>query len=68
MYKYYVNRNEQSNGDHEVHKEDCKYLPSIENRIFLGSYYTCHDAVRESKKYYSQTNGCYFCSRECHTT
>ena len=35
---------------------------------FLGLFTNCHDAVREAKKYYNQTNGCKFCSKECHTT
>jgi hypothetical protein len=38
MYKYYVNKNAQSNGDHEVHKESCSYLPNLENRIYLGVF------------------------------
>lgn len=32
MYQYYyVNKNEQPNGDHEVHTGSCIYLPSVEN-------------------------------------
>lgn len=64
---YYVNKQAQSNGDHEVHKSDCSYLPSEENRLYLGSFDNCHDAVREAKKHYTQVNGCYWCSKECHT-
>ena len=52
---------------YEVHKQDCDYLPSEENRLYLGSFNTCHDAVKEAKKHYQQSNGCFFCSRECHT-
>ncbi len=33
---YYVNKNAQSNGDHEVHKSDCAWLPEVENRKYLG--------------------------------
>jgi hypothetical protein len=68
MPKYYVNKQAQSNGDHEVHTSTCIYLPSAENRKYLGEFVTCHGAVREAKKHYSQVDGCYFCSRECHTT
>lgn len=67
MKNYYVNRNEQVNGDHEVHTSDCNYLPKPENRIYLGSFSNCRDAVIEAKKHYRQSNGCYYCSRECHT-
>jgi len=68
MALYYVNKNAQANGDHEVHKSDCDYMPSQENRQYLGDFSNCHDAVREAKKYYSQSNGCYYCSPECHTS
>ena len=36
MY-FYVNSNAQPNGDHEVHRSDCSWLPSAENRVYLGS-------------------------------
>lgn len=67
MAKYYVNQNAQNNGDHEVHKEGCNFLPLPKNRTYLGEFSNCASAVREAKKHYSQVNGCYFCSRECHT-
>jgi len=68
MAEYCVNRKAQDNGDHEVHTLDCEYLPVAVNRQYLGSFSNCQDAVREAKKYYAQSNGCYFCSFECHTT
>ena len=67
MAKYYVNKNAQANGDHEVHKSGCQFMPKPENRIYLGDFANCHDAVREAKRHYRQSNGCYFCSRPCHT-
>lgn len=68
MAHYYVNKNAQVNGDHEVHKNGCSWLPSIENRIYLGYFENCIDAVKEAKKKYPQSNGCYYCSNECHTS
>mgnify|MGYP006282069093 CR=1 FL=1 len=68
MKKYYVNKNEQSNGDHEVHSKECTYLPQTENRIYLGEFSNCWLAVSEAKKHYNQVNGCYYCSYECHTS
>lgn len=65
---YYVNKNAQSNGDHEVHKGTCSYLPLPENRLYLGTFASCVDAVREAKKHYSQSNGCKYCSPACHTS
>lgn len=64
---YYVNKKAQANGDHEVHKAGCEWMPDKENRIYLGDFSNCHAAVREAKRYYSQSNGCYYCSIECHT-
>ncbi len=68
MALYYVNKNVQSNGDHEVHKNGCSFMPETENRKYLGDFPNCRLAVLEAKKYYAQSNGCYYCSNECHTS
>ena len=68
MVDYYVNMNRQSNGDHEVHKDGFSYLLDSENRIHLGGFWSCAPAVVEAGKHYQQVNGCYWCSRECHTS
>lgn len=68
MSKYYVNKMAQSNGDHEVHIEGCSRMPDNNNRLYLGDFYNCHDAVSEAKNYYQHSNGCYYCSRPCHTS
>ncbi|MGB3465586.1 MAG: hypothetical protein WBA74_09960 [Cyclobacteriaceae bacterium] len=67
MARYYVNKNAQSNGDHEVHQSGCTFLPQIANRIYLGAYLSCREAVIEAVKHYDQVNGCYYCSYDCHT-
>jgi hypothetical protein len=68
MAMYYVNKNAQSNGDHEVHKTGCSYMPQEENRIYLGTFENCRQAVKEAGRYYTQVNGCYYCSNPCHTS
>jgi hypothetical protein len=68
MASYYANKNSQSNGDHEVHKSDCSFLPKVENRTYLGEFDNCKDAVKEAKKTYDDVNGCYYCSNSCHTS
>lgn len=68
MALYYVNKKAQSNGDHEVHTSDCRYLPSTENRHYLGAFSNCKDAVTEAKKSYPQSNGCKTCCEPCHTS
>jgi len=66
--RYYVNKNAQSNGDHEVHDSGCSFLPDPNNRIYLGDYSSCHGAVRKAKEYYSKADGCYYCCNDCHTS
>lgn len=67
MARYYVNMNAQSNGDHEVHTGTCSFLPNPENRLYLGEFESCAPAVREAKRRYAQSNGCYYCARACNT-
>lgn len=67
MALYYVNKNAQPTGEHEVHTSSCSYLPSAENRIYLGAFNSCAEVVREARKYYSNVDGCYHCCRYCHT-
>lgn len=65
--RYYVNKNAQLNGDHEVHKSGCNYIPEVNNRIYLGEFFSCYEAVNAARKYFPQVNGCYYCSNSCHT-
>ncbi|WP_276482592.1 hypothetical protein [Paraflavitalea pollutisoli] len=65
---YYVNKVAQYNGDHEVHLEACPKFPKPENRLYLGAFDTCLEAVREAKKFYTQSNGCIHCVQPCHTS
>jgi len=67
MSVYYVNKRAQDNGDHEVHTSTCAFLPSSENRQYLGEFSHCRSAVQEAKKYYLKSNGCARCSPDCHT-
>lgn len=67
MPNYHVNKNAQPNGDHEVHEQGCSRAPLPQNQVHLGFFYTCTGAVIEAKKIYRQSNGCYYCSKECNT-
>lgn len=67
MALYYVNKNAQANGDHEVHTADCAYLPNTVNRTYLGDYSNCYNVIVAAKTHYRQVNGCYYCCEECHT-
>jgi hypothetical protein len=68
MPYFHVNKNAQSNGDHEVHENGCGHQPYSENRLGLGWHASCTGAVTEAKKTYRQSNGCYYCCNACHTT
>ncbi|MDX1535970.1 MAG: hypothetical protein R3346_04395 [Candidatus Spechtbacterales bacterium] len=67
MFSYYVNKNRQANGNHEVHVSGCSYFPAPQNAKFLGTFSSCKAAVRKAKEYYDDVNGCYYCSKACHT-
>ena len=68
MTSYYVNQNAQSNGDHEVHTEGCSFMPAVRNRFYLGQFSGCAGAVQAARQHYPQSNGCFYCSRMCHTS
>lgn len=65
--RYYVNKNPQANGDHEVHDSSCSRLPLQDNRLYLGDFSACAPAVAEAKRTYRKANGCFYCSPSCHT-
>ena len=79
MKFYCVNRNIDNNGHHEVHRIGqhfrpdgsygfCEHLPDFDNQLSLGRHDVCDSAVAEAKRLgYRTANGCYWCSRECHT-
>lgn len=70
MPSYCVNKNAQSNGDHEVHLTfgACNRLPGYNNRLDLGYRSNCQSAVRQAKNTYWKSNGCWYCCPTCHTS
>lgn len=62
---YYVNRNAQSTGEHEVHTSNCTRLPDLENRLSLGYQVDCKAALKAASEYYYNVDGCYYCT-SCH--
>ena len=65
MDKYYVNKNAQETGEHEVHISSCSWFPN--ERIYLGEFSDCRDAIKEAKKHYNNVDGCFYCCVKCHT-
>ncbi|BBR37544.1 hypothetical protein WP3W19E03_00690 [Aeromonas veronii] len=72
MPNYVINKNSQSNGDHEIHNttSGCSFMPNPENRIDLGYHDSCHGAVIAAKAQWpnNKINGCYYCCNACHTS
>ena len=66
MDSYYVNKNPQTTGEHEVHKEGCKFMPEERNKLYLGYFSNCRDAVKKAKEIYTDSDGCYYCIPDCH--
>ncbi len=64
---YFVARNPTESGEHEVHVSGCGHLPAPGDRISLGTFGTCRDAMREAMRHYPRVDGCPWCSRECHS-
>ena len=67
MRYYYVNKNAQSTGEHEVHTHGCPHPPNSENRKLLGIFASCEGAVQTAGKIYSNVDGCAYCCQKCHT-
>jgi hypothetical protein len=69
MPRYYVNKNRQTTGEHEVHKDGpCPTPAEPQNRDDLGYFTTCREAlVAAMAKGYQPVDGCKWCVPECHT-
>ena len=67
MPYYYVNTGKDKDGHNEVHVEGCSWLPSVLNRDYLGNYSNCRPAVTEAISRGYNANGCFHCSKPCHT-
>jgi hypothetical protein len=67
MPEFYVNRNAQITGEHEVHQKDaCPYPPDLANRVGVGWHASCHGAILAATSIYSSVDGCYWCCNTCH--
>lgn len=68
MPAYYVNRNPQPTGEHEVHQHGvCPLPPRPENRDELGPHPNCWSALVAARaKGYNPVDGCAYCCPDCH--
>lgn len=67
MPNYYINKNAQSSGEHEIHKSNCDHLPVVYNRIELGWFLSDAAAKEAAKKYFYNVDGCKFCCTSIHS-
>ncbi len=67
--EYFINRNRQPSGEHEVHVRGCRYFPNEENAISVGVHSSCSAAIQAAKKAYPdwEVDGGKHCLPECHT-
>lgn len=65
---YYYNKNLDSNGNHEVHHQNCSWMPKEHNKVLIGFSLDCDQAIRDVKAKTGKTNfdGCYHCCPKCH--
>lgn len=64
---YYVNANAQTGGEHEVHVLGCPTPAREHNRIHLGVFRTCQEALEAARERFAVVDGCAYCLPECHT-
>ena len=65
---YCFNKNKDANNFHEVHQNDCRFLPNRINLFYIGDFSNCNDAIKAAKMKFPtyKFDGCYFCCNECH--
>ncbi len=69
MKRFIINKNPQPTGEHEVHDEErCVHLPLKENRILIGYFETCREAILVAKTRWPSydIDGCAYCTL-CHS-
>lgn len=67
MATYSINKNAQSNGDHEIHKSGCLFEPYSANRIELGYHPNDYSALEAGKRLFSTADGCERCCPSIHS-
>lgn len=67
MATYSINKNSQTNGDHEIHKTGCAFEPSSMNRVKLGYHPNDFSALQAGRKIYPTADECQYCCPSIHT-
>ncbi len=67
MELYFVNRkSDKPDQQHLVHKDGCDLIPAKDNRIKLGFFSHCSEALAEAKTYFPRNvSYCTSCCPKC---
>ena len=58
---YYVDKHAGYNDNHVVHAKGCPFLPGVDGRRFLGTFYTAIASIQQARKFYATALGCEHC-------
>ncbi|MCP2229768.1 Uncharacterised protein [Klebsiella pneumoniae] len=58
---YYINKLPQQNGLYGVHVKGCRHLPPVQQREFLGSFFSASDALRVARLRFGPVTRCQSC-------
>lgn len=61
MTHYYINNRTQRNGEHQIHRTGCTFMPDGDTRAYLGEFDSCASALAEARKRYKQATACRYC-------
>lgn len=65
MKSYYVESVSQENGHHLVHKDGCDWIPQEKNKVYLGEFKCCEEAIEEAQDLFNDLDRCIQCLTEC---
>ncbi len=66
MTIYYLNETAKPSGEHELHTSNCQSLPYAINRIYLGVFHNCQEAIVKAKQEYDNVIICPLCCNKNH--
>lgn len=61
MMHYYINNRTQPNGEHQIHRTGCTFMPDSETRTYLGQFDSSASALAEARRRYKQATLCHYC-------
>lgn len=65
-FEYYLNKMPRRDGKHELHLSICLFAPNELNRIELGEFHDCDEAIEYARNIEPNIVGCLFCSPLCY--